>query len=200
MNNQKQTKEIIAVGKYEIHIRELTNSRFNYGVELRQLTPKAKYMPYKIIFNYGFSTYEEAVNCADNHKQRAVDILERLDKIKIERANRRQKNKVEAKEFYKIGDIVVNTWGYEQTNVGFFQVVDITARTIKIKEIDSKIFQDSMYAHGMACEVVAINDSFVENGEEYKLIVKKDGLLSKAERFYYFTKWQGTPIYKSWYA
>jgi hypothetical protein len=197
MTTQAQTKEIMTFDKYEIHVRELNNSRFNYAVQLRQLTPKAKYSPYKSIFNYGFNSYLDAINYANNYKEREVN---RLEERKVERVKRAQENKVDAKDFYKIGDIVVNSWGYEQTNIDFYQVVDITARTIKIKSIHCETVKDSLESNGMSCLVVALKNEFEEDGEEYKLIVKKEGRLSNPERFYYFQKWDGRPEYKSWYA
>ena len=38
----------------------------------------------------------------------------------------------------KKGDIFYTTWGYEQTNAKFFQVIDTTSKSVKIREIDSK--------------------------------------------------------------
>jgi len=37
----------------------------------------------------------------------------------------------------KIGDIFVNEWGYDQTNVNFFQVVRKTKKTIVVRSIES---------------------------------------------------------------
>ena len=191
-----QTKEILTFDKYEINVKELNNSRYNFAVILKQLTPKAKYMPYKILFNYGFNTYEEALDYANKHKEKVVNNLEHRKAEKVKRA---EENKVDAKDFYKIGDIVYNSWGYEQTNIEFYQVISMTARTIKVKRTCSTEVEDSAYSHGMACEVVATKDAFVKDGKEYQLRVGKDGNLSNPESYYYFSKWDGRPKYKSWY-
>lgn len=196
---QRITKEILTFDKYEIHVMELNNSRFNFAVQLRQLTPKAKYMPYKSIFNYGYQSYEEAIKKANDHKEKMVN---RIENRKAEKIKRVEENKVDAKDFYKIGDIVVNTWGYEQTNVEFYQVISITARTIKVRRICGTQVEDSYEKHGMACEVVPIKDEFYEAKHEkyeYQLRVGKDGNLSNPESYYHFHKWSGRPQYKSWY-
>jgi hypothetical protein len=194
------TKDILTFDKYEIHVNQLNNSRFNYAVQLRQLTPKAKYMPYKSIFNYGFKTYEEALDYANKHKE---EVVNKLEHRKVEKVKEVEENKVDPKDFYKIGDIVVNTWGYEQTNVEFYQVISMTARTIKVKRIYGTKVEGSTYSHGMACEVTPTKNKFYEDKHEkyeYQLRVKKDGNLSKPESFYHFHKWSGSPQYQSWYA
>ena len=35
----------------------------------------------------------------------------------------------------EIGTILVNRWGYEQTNVDFFQVIKVTEKTVVIRQI-----------------------------------------------------------------
>ena len=44
-----------------------------------------------------------------------------------------QKNKGEIK--MEIGTILVNRWGYDQTNVDFFQVIKVTEKTVVIRQI-----------------------------------------------------------------
>lgn len=43
----------------------------------------------------------------------------------------------------EIGTILSYSWGYEQTNVDFFQVVKVTAKTVQIREIDKKTEYDN---------------------------------------------------------
>lgn len=37
----------------------------------------------------------------------------------------------------KIGDVFVNSWGYDQTNIDYFQVVGLTAKSVKLQAIES---------------------------------------------------------------
>lgn len=197
MYQQPTTKDLFVFDKYEIHITEHINYRSPYAVEVRQLTPKARFRPYKILYNYGFYSYEKALDYAKKTekemKDRIKDRQERKQRIALENKN------VNASDFYEIGDIIVNTWGYEQTNVSYYQVVGITDRTIKTKEICQTEVEGSMYDHGMACEVIPEKDAFIVDGKQFKHIVKKDGDLSQPESYYYFHKWDGRSQYKSWY-
>jgi hypothetical protein len=39
----------------------------------------------------------------------------------------------------KQGDILVSSWGYEQTNVDFYEVVKVTAKTVTLVPIERKV-------------------------------------------------------------
>jgi hypothetical protein len=56
----------------------------------------------------------------------------------------------------KIGDILSASWGYDQTNVDFYQVVAVTAASVKIRAILSRVVE----ATDHAVQVVAIPDAF----------------------------------------
>jgi hypothetical protein len=42
----------------------------------------------------------------------------------------------------KVGDIFSSSWGYDQTNVNFYEVVSVTARTVKVREIGAEYSDD----------------------------------------------------------
>ena len=42
---------------------------------------------------------------------------------------------VNAPDFWQVGDVVVNSWGYDQTNVNFYQVTSVKARMVEIRPI-----------------------------------------------------------------
>ena len=58
----------------------------------------------------------------------------------------------------KIGDIFYNSWGYDQTNIDFFQVVSVTAKTVSIREIRGNITEYN--AHNMTGHTEAKKDCF----------------------------------------
>lgn len=35
----------------------------------------------------------------------------------------------------KVGDVLVSSWGYEQTNIDYYQVVSVTAKNVKIQKM-----------------------------------------------------------------
>lgn len=98
----------------------------------------------------------------------------------------------------EVGDILDSSWGYEQTNVDFYQVTAVVGkRTIKIRKISHEMVEDSMISHGMACDVVPVKDSFI--GEEMtKVVTSGDHISFNSYRG--ASKWNGRPCYNSWYA
>ena len=43
------------------------------------------------------------------------------------------------KHNYKVGDIILNVWGFEQTNTDYYQVDRVSKSSIWLREIDSRI-------------------------------------------------------------
>ena len=51
----------------------------------------------------------------------------------------------------KVGDVLVSSWGYEQTNVDFFVVVKTTKTSVYVKEAVLAVVEESAHT-GMSCE------------------------------------------------
>lgn len=199
-------KETINLSNHRIELEKRTNPKLsiNYPFIVRNIkkTPKGKYLKEKQISAYVYRTYEEAANAA---LKIALDITNFQKRREKEKEDKRKANaEVNACDFYNIGDIIVNTWGYEQSNVEFYQVVEIKPKTILIRKIFQEVENGSYYSHGMACNVLPVPNSFVVDGRmdklSYQLRVKAEGYLSQPESYYYFRKWVGKPEYCSWYA
>ena len=41
----------------------------------------------------------------------------------------------------KKGDILVSSWGYEQTNIDFYKVVGVTPKSVKIVKLGQKVIK-----------------------------------------------------------
>jgi hypothetical protein len=103
---------------------------------------------------------------------------------------------------YKVADILVYSWGHNQTNVQFYQVVGRTASTVSLREIARKTVPGSDEGRGSAC-VVALPGHFLENG---KLLAKRvqasttepEGYISMPHGL--LSRWNGEPRHCSWYA
>jgi hypothetical protein len=55
-----------------------------------------------------------------------------------ERAERRQARKTERKAFVhtlKVGDVLRNSWGYDQTNIDYFEVTRVIGKSVEIRAI-----------------------------------------------------------------
>lgn len=63
--------------------------------------------------------------------------------INLENIQKELNKKTELNENgYKVGDILVNVWGYDQTNIDFYQVISASAKNIKITEIGCKTVKE----------------------------------------------------------
>jgi len=156
-------------------------------------TPKGKYAKMKILNNFVFKTLDEATTWAENYIGNIKRNTEGWEAKKVER---RQANKeVKASDFYEIGDIVYNSWGYEQTNIEFYQVIAVLPKKIRIQEIRQTLTEAT---GAMSGSVIANKNDFL-NVEPFDLIVRPKGELASPKSFYYFKKWDGKPKYKSWY-
>jgi hypothetical protein len=107
----------------------------------------------------------------------------------------KEKQKQEANEFaatVKVGDIFVNSWGYDQTNVTSRQVVEKKGMTIKLKEI----YNETMKAESsMSSMVKPVKDSFKENEEVITKRITGSYINGIGSR------WDGKEdYYCSWYA
>ena len=166
----------------------------SHAVKFIQDTPKAKHMPFKILQHFVYKSAEEATKAAADWIN---NIRVNTENRKAEAEKRRNADKeAKASNFYKEGDIIVNSWGYGQTNIEFYKVMKVGNKTIEIKEISQKVVEGS---EGNDCCNVLPGEIFLENGESYTLRVKAEGKLSNPENFYYMHKWDGRPQFKSWY-
>lgn len=110
----------------------------------------------------------------------------------------------------KVGDIFEMSWGYDQTNINFFQVTRLTPKGVYVREIGSA----GAGGEGFMCQdVVAVKDSFKDNSqwcggyghgnpEMFRRIdYRTDQPPSFSIRSRYFAYlWDGKPTYCSWYA
>lgn len=99
----------------------------------------------------------------------------------------------------KIGDIFVATWGYDQTNADFFQVVKVRDKTISIQHIKSKITESS--PQSMSGYSVPIRNAFDGKVKTKKLrtFYGKE-VFEAGESMGLAEEWNGDPVGISWYA
>jgi len=63
----------------------------------------------------------------------------------------------------KIGDMFSMSWGYDQTNVNYFQVTRLTSKGVYVREIGAKSVEGTQ---GFMCESVVPNpNSFLERSQ-----------------------------------
>jgi hypothetical protein len=168
------------------------------SVLCKKITARAKW-GYKIEFNYFFAN-EEKLN------QYVLDFIKRVDLWEDRKQEEKNKKKEQLKkglesDILKVGDIYYSSWGYEQTNIDFYQIIEVKGQYATFQEICSKDVEGSYYSHGMACMVVPIKDSF--HGEPIKKKMKFSDnsascSLSSFQYLSYYTH-GSKGLYKSWY-
>lgn len=67
---------------------------------------------------------------------------------------------------HKVGDIVYNSWGYEQTNIDFAQVVAVGERSVTIRAICGETVQATGWA---SARVRPLKDRFAQDSEPHRI-------------------------------
>lgn len=98
----------------------------------------------------------------------------------------------------KIGSIFVETWGYDQTNADFYQVVSRTDSSVKVRHIKSEIKESSPLS--MTGYAMPVKNAF--DGEPKTKLLKFSNI-SKSIEFKsdnrYARLWDGEEVNVSWY-
>jgi len=129
-------------------------------------------------------------NIAQRNKTIKEFVQTRLDHL-AEKKERRINNK--RPHTYKVGDILYSTWGYEQTNVDFYQVLSVTNSTIKIQPIRSHLVESfTGYNH-----VAPIPNSTFGTIKNKKPNRTGENVYVKIDSFSVATLWDGSPKHET---
>lgn len=112
----------------------------------------------------------------------------------------------------KVGDLFYISWGWEQTNINFFQVVSVSGKSsVRIKAVHPELKTEKAVS-GMSRDVSfkipdgmldPVHSIFVdddEKGDLHRLTEGYDGVCFKIEGRYTAKKYDGRELYESWYA
>ena len=96
-----------------------------------------------------------------------------------------------------VNDVLSSSWGYEQTNVDFYQVTKLVGKTmVEMKKIGS----NREYDECMSGKCTPILNSFSEDSEVLRKRVICGGESVRITSFSMASKWDGRPEYFSTYA
>jgi hypothetical protein len=70
-----------------------------------------------------------------------------------------------------VGTLLVASWGYDQTNIDAYQVVEVGPSSIKVRAIATEQVPGSNTG-GMSCKVRVVKDKFLEGNHGFGM---KDG-------------------------
>lgn len=192
INQQFNSLEITFDSKPSEAIREVLKSfRFRWN-------------PKKSIW-YGFAEREELEKALADEKP-----------AKETKAAKKEKKE---KTFFfdvKVGDLFYSSWGYEQTNVDFFQVIELVGeKSVRVREVNPRMIKEDAVS-GMSSdrtyeytkELLPASDYSVFIKDQEKGDLKKlkswnaDGKsepLFKLSSFASAYKYEGQKLYESWY-
>lgn len=132
---------------------------------------------------YRYSNEESRAQALKGYLARARKSLEHKA---ARRAEKKQPNTLE------VGAILYTSWGYDQTNVDFYQVVDKpSAHFVTIR----KVAQSTVRTNGSMDYVAPVEGSFTEDGKRVKADANNSVRISDGRGRAY--EWNGEPKYQT---
>lgn len=163
---------------------------------------KSKAMFPKPEFWYRYRTKERMIESIQEFITRKEEVLNYQ--------NDRKKKIAEARENmnhdYKVGEIYYDSWGYDQTNIDFYKVLEAGKKSITMVKIASKTAENQPSGYSSMSAFVVPNPDF-KIGKPFKKIVQvrywndkiSYGITSKHGCFSKYTEGKNG-VYESWYA
>jgi hypothetical protein len=151
----------------------------------------------------------KAKNPFANYRFKSIEDREQYIKTQLENMREHERLKAEWKAKRKatpellntvnVGDIFHYSWGYDQTQCEFYQIVEKKGCYALLKEIGQETVAGS---EGFMCDHrIAKKDAFINNAK----IIRKKILFSNGKPYFSFdfgscSLWDGNSCYCSWYA
>ena len=162
MNNETTTQEISSeiYKGYQISITNFNkgiNPYYIRCISLRSLTLKAKYRRF---INAGQYEFTHNLEQAEAHVATIKSNIDAKVNAKQQRLDANAKARQEFVNPYKVGDILYGSWGYDQTNVDFFQILEVGNRSLKIRKIASRSLETTSWCSEY---VEPVKDSFIKD-------------------------------------
>ena len=103
----------------------------------------------------------------------------------------------------KVGDIITNSWGYDQTNVDWYRVVRVSNVYVWLETVGGHLVEATGPMAGMeSLHVDVSGDDPTKWGAKGsgKITKHKASGQSVTMKFGSGSRWDGRPLYSSWYA
>ncbi len=143
--------------------------------------------------------YAYRFKSVDEREKSILTYSEHLNKISQEKENYKKQKMEERKNFTPSvakGTVFVSSWGYEQTNVDFYEVLEVKGKTVKLVGIGAERVAGSE-GHD-CCELRAVPGTPLKNSEPFKKQVLFGDRI-KMNSYASAYVWDGKPKYCSWY-
>jgi len=181
----KLTREFFIPAKFEEKIVKFDGAVEVYIIENgpNYVAKGFKGKAAKSAFHYKFRTAERMAEYIDEFFADYAKVLE----YKANKKAEDKLKKIEAAAALKVGDIYYSSWGYDQTNIDFYKIVDVKGAKATLVEIAKKYLEpDSQY------EDKVVPDPDVLVGKPMNKIVNAYGSFNIASYANAY-KWNGMP-------
>jgi len=140
----------------------------------------------------GFYRFE-----SEKKRQISIDIAKKQAEKEYQTKEAEKTNKKALKNAWtnphKVGDIFASSWGYDQTNVDFYQIVEVKPKSLVFKEITQTQADDDFHVlpnkdDFKGEETKTIRASFLVNGDEVSVYYP-------ASSYEHLRVWNGKPKY-----
>lgn len=132
--------------------------------------------------------------------RRARFVADWLDgqRARVARRDERQSEQKASTHELQCGDVVYSSWGYEQTNIDFFQVVQVvSAKSVKLRQIA----QETVETGFMCGTTRGLKDQFCEDATTLLCRAEGTSIRNVGGRYKRSaSKWDGREVHCSWYA
>ena len=142
-------------------------------------------------FNYQFKDDDGRAQYVDEY----IKGLIARDALKLQR--RAEQKAFDARNFLDVGDVIVNSWGYDQTNVDFYVIQSVSAKFVTVQPCSSELTGGA--GHSMSGYRIAKPETM--HGEITRHGVYAFGSDARINfKYGSAQKWDGQPEFCSWYA
>lgn len=140
---------------------------------------------YRFIFEAKLNSYKK------------TRILKR--RTEIAKKQERQQEQRQFKTALKVGSVLTCSWGYEQTNVEFWKVIEKKSdKTVVIRELAGRLADKSESSSMNMAGFVVPTEQFISGREPVKKRVLVGNVI-ELKSFCTLRPWDGRPRYSSWY-
>jgi len=167
------------------------------GTELYMTTDSTVQYPFKAMGFSGKKAMYDFYLCFKTMEQRADYVNKWENKLRsLAELKQKRKDERKAPHTLKVGDILYTSWGYEQTNIDWYQVTKlIGTRMVEIREIQGVRTPDELQDRGT---VLPKKDAFVSDAKPLVKMVTQNKI--KIASYTDAWLWDGRSKYYSTYA
>jgi hypothetical protein len=113
-----------------------------------------------------------------NAEQRQAEVTKTFEWVHAhaerKAARKAEKAKAGVNHGVEVGDVFRSSWGYDQTNIDYYEVISISGKTATFCAI-SQLIEETAYLQG---DCVPVQGSFI--GKPFKKLIQKDSETSEA--------------------